>query len=100
MNMFLPNSEETCVNPKPRKTNKLSIDDRAALEKVLGFTVNSNVCLAQSCAGQLAYLAGCTIVIYDPGTKRQEFIVSHAKKALTAVAFSCDGKLLATGEVS
>ena len=69
------------------------------LEKVLGFTVVSNNCLDQSCDGKIAYLAGCVVVIYDSSKKLQDFIISSARKVLTSVAFSCDGKLIATGEV-
>ncbi len=84
------------------KTNIITRDfyrKKVVLEKVFGFTIISNVCVAQSCDGTLAYLAGCTVVIYSPRSKLQEFITSPAKKALTSVAFSTDGKLLATGEV-
>lgn len=79
----------------------ISITDffKLKLEKVLGFTVVSNNCLDQSCDGRICYLAGCVVVIYDPNTKLQDFIISPARKVLTAVAFSCDGKLIGTGEV-
>ncbi len=80
------------------KHHPYSFVDRISLEKVYGFTVFSNLCLAQSCEGMIAYLAGCTIIIYDPGTKYQEFIISKAKKQLTSVSYSCDGRLIATGE--
>ena len=93
MNMFY-----TSKSSSTTKHNPQALEDRISLEKVLGFTVLSNVCLSQSCEGMIAYLAGCTIVIYDPGTKRQAFIISKAKKQLTSVAYSCDGRLLATGE--
>ena len=72
---------------------------QVVLEKVFGFTVSSNARLSQSCEGTIAYLAGCVIVLYDPNTQKQDFIISQARKTLTTVAFSADGRTLATGEV-
>lgn len=90
------------LNKATKKSSKAGVplNERVVLEKVLGFTIQSNVCVAQSCDGTLAYLAGCVVVIYSPHSKYQEFIASPAKKALTSVAFSTDGKLIATGEVN
>ncbi len=69
------------------------------MEKAFGFTVQSNARMAQSCDGTIAYLAGCVIVLYDCNKQSQEFILSSARKTLTTVAFSSDGRTLATGEV-
>lgn len=68
------------------------------LEKAYGFTITSNTRLSQSPDGTIAYLAGCVIVLYDPTRQSQEFIISQARKTLTTVAFSHDGRCLATGE--
>lgn len=78
---------------------QVPLDERVTLERAFGFTINSNTRLAQSCDGLIAYLAGCVIVLYDTVKQKQEFIISHARKTLTTVAFSLDGKLIATGEV-
>jgi hypothetical protein len=72
---------------------------KVTLEKAYGFTITSNSRLTQSCDGTIAYLAGCVIVLHDRNKQNQEFIISHARKTLTTVAFSADGRCLATGEV-
>jgi hypothetical protein len=84
-----------------RRATKVTVplDERVTLEKALGFTVNTNARFAQSCDGLIAYLAGCVIVLYDSGRQTQEFITSSARKTLTCVAFSHDGRSIATGEV-
>ena len=70
------------------------------MEKAFGFTIQSNARISQSCDGTIAYLAGCVIVLYDCNDlMHQEFIISPAKKTLTCVAFSNDGRTIATGEV-
>ena len=71
------------------------------LDKAFGFTIQSNTRISQSCDGTIAYLAGCVIVLYNCyDIQNQEFIISSAKKTLTCVAFSSDGRMIATGEVS
>ncbi len=71
------------------------------LDKAFGFTIQSNTRISQSCDGTIAYLAGCVIVLYNCNDiQNQEFIISSAKKTLTCVAFSSDGRMIATGEVS
>ena len=72
---------------------------KVKLERAIGFTTTSNTRIAQSCDGLIAYLAGCVIVLYDTTKHTQEFIISSARKTLTTVAFSLDGRVLATGEV-
>ena len=83
-----------------RRTNKVVVplDERVTLEKAYGFTITSNTRLTQSCDGIIAYLAGCVIVLYDPFRQSQDFIISPARKTLTTLAFSSDGKCIATGE--
>jgi hypothetical protein len=76
------------------------LDERVTLERALGFTVNTNARFAQSCDGLIAYLAGCVIVLYNSERQTQEFITSSARKTLTCVAFSHDGRSIATGEVN
>ena len=83
-----------------RRANKVVVplDERVTLEKAFGFTVSSNTRLTQNSDGTIAYLAGCVIVLYDTIKQTQEFIISQARKTLTTLAFSADGKLIATGE--
>jgi hypothetical protein len=85
-----------------RRATKVTVplDERVTLERALGFTINANTRFAQSCDGLIAYLAGCVIVLYDSERQTQEFIISSARKTLTTVAFSVDGKCIATGEVN
>jgi hypothetical protein len=41
----------------------------------------------------------CVVVLYNPRKNKQSFIFNQARKAITCVNFSCDGKFLVTGEV-
>ncbi|CAF0759917.1 unnamed protein product [Brachionus calyciflorus] len=84
-----------------RRANKIVVplDERVTLERVYGFTSTSNTRVAQNIDGTIAYLAGCVIVLYHPGRPiPNDFIISQARKNLTTVAFSNDGRSLATGE--
>ena len=40
-----------------------------------------------------------TVVLYDLHTHKQDFIINTARKAITSLALSPDGRYLATGEV-
>ena len=84
-----------------RRNNKVVVPlgERVTLERAFGFTITSNARLSQSCDGTVAYLAGCVIVLYNIARQTQEFIISAARKTLTTLAFSSDGKFIATGEV-
>ena len=42
----------------------------------------------------------CVIVMYDSRKNKQSHICNHCKKTITCLAFSPDGRLLVTGEVS
>jgi hypothetical protein len=41
-----------------------------------------------------------TVVLYDIHTQKQDFIINTARKAITSLSLSPDGRYLATGEVS
>ncbi|KAK2147296.1 hypothetical protein LSH36_561g03000 [Paralvinella palmiformis] len=72
---------------------------QVALERVLGFTVNNSCGLATDPnTGQIAYPAGCVVVLYNPRRNKQTHLVNTSKKAITCLAFSKDGRYLATGE--
>ena len=96
-----PTSSGVIYQSLKRKNNStvVPLDERVTLEYVFVLTVSSNTRLSQSCDGIIAYLAGCVIVLYDPYTQKQDFLISQARKTLTTVAFSPDGRILATGEV-
>jgi hypothetical protein len=40
-----------------------------------------------------------TVILYDIHNQKQDFIISNARKAITSIALSADGRYLATGEV-
>jgi len=46
------------------------------------------------------YLFSSTAVLYDINTQKQDFIINTARKAITSLSLSPDGRYLATGEVN
>ncbi|XP_026291187.2 mitogen-activated protein kinase-binding protein 1 isoform X6 [Frankliniella occidentalis] len=69
------------------------------LERVLGLTVPSNAALdCDSNSELIAYPAGCTVVLFNPRKNRQCHVLNAPRKTITCVAFSADGRYLATGE--
>ncbi|XP_064484306.1 mitogen-activated protein kinase-binding protein 1-like isoform X3 [Ornithodoros turicata] len=75
------------------------LSERVKLEKVLGLTVTSNAALdCDSATGVVAYPAGCVVVLYNTRKNKQQYILNASKKTITSLAFSWDGKYLATGE--
>ncbi|XP_076002386.1 WD repeat-containing protein 62 isoform X2 [Genypterus blacodes] len=80
---------------QPKKANS----NRVSLEKVLGIcTASSSALASDPNTGLIAYPAGCVIVLLDPKTNKQSHIINTSRKPFTALAFSHDGKYLATGE--
>ncbi|KAK2088277.1 mitogen-activated protein kinase binding protein 1 [Saguinus oedipus] len=72
---------------------------QVSLEKVLGITAqNSSGLTCDPGTGHVAYLAGCVVVILDPKEDKQQHIFNTARKSLSALAFSPDGKYIVTGE--
>ncbi|CAF3454137.1 unnamed protein product, partial [Rotaria sp. Silwood1] len=67
------------------------------LEHVLGFTSISNSVVGQD-HSTIVYAAGSTAVLYDINTQKQDFIINTARKAITSLSLSPDGRYLATGE--
>ncbi|CAF0798616.1 unnamed protein product [Didymodactylos carnosus] len=67
------------------------------LEHVLGFTSISNSLVSQN-RTTLAYAAGSSVVLYNIASQKQDFIINNARKAITSLSLSSDGKFLVTGE--
>ncbi|XP_065561078.1 mitogen-activated protein kinase-binding protein 1-like isoform X4 [Artemia franciscana] len=81
------------------ETKRKKGNSTVKLDRVLGLTVNSNAALAcDPNSGLVAYPAGCTLVLFNPRKNKQSHIINGCRKTITAVAFSPDGKFLATGE--
>ncbi|XP_076988161.1 WD repeat-containing protein 62 isoform X2 [Tamandua tetradactyla] len=104
-----------------------TVQNRVSLEKVLGITAQSSSGLTcDPSTGHVAYLAGlhivlstsegygedstgpsvsrpvpsmyCVVVILNPKENKQQHIFNTARKSLSALAFSPDGKYIVTGE--
>ncbi|XP_076693608.1 WD repeat-containing protein 62 isoform X14 [Callospermophilus lateralis] len=76
-----------------------TVQSRVSLEKVLGITAqNSSGLTCDPGTGHVAYLAGCVVVILNPKENKQQHIFNTARKSLSALAFSPDGKFIVTGE--
>ncbi|XP_039768110.1 WD repeat-containing protein 62, partial [Ornithorhynchus anatinus] len=76
-----------------------TVHGRVTLEKVLGITAqNSSGLDCDPSTGQIAYLAGCVVVILNPEKNKQRHILNTSRKTLSAVSFSPDGKFIVTGE--
>ncbi len=68
------------------------------LERVIGQTCFHNSALAVNpITGDVAYPAGCVVVIYQPRHNRQSRFF-HSTKAVSCLEFSADGTYLAVGE--
>ncbi|KAK8387938.1 hypothetical protein O3P69_020086 [Scylla paramamosain] len=85
--------KEVLTAESPRKLKKVK------LERVLGLTVPSNAALdCDPHSGQVAYPAGCTVVLLNSRKNRQHHVQNASRKTITCVAFSPCGRYLATGE--
>ncbi|XP_054711970.1 mitogen-activated protein kinase-binding protein 1-like [Uloborus diversus] len=72
---------------------------KVELQHVLGVTVtNSSALDNDPQTGTVAYPAGCVVVLYNTRKNKQRHLVSDAKRNITTLSFSYDGKYLATGE--
>ncbi|XP_072872715.1 WD repeat-containing protein 62 isoform X3 [Chlorocebus sabaeus] len=94
-------SPPLCLRRRTRLStaSEETVQNRVSLEKVLGITAqNSSGLTCDPGTGHVAYLAGCVVVILDPKENKQQHIFNTARKSLSALAFSPDGKYIVTGE--
>ena len=63
----------------------------------VGLWLNISPCLC-NLVGTIAYPAGCTVVLINSGSNKQQHITNPGKKAITCVGWSDDGRYLVTGE--
>jgi hypothetical protein len=70
------------------------------LERAIGLTAMGSAIASSPATGEIAYLAGCVVVLYDAMRNRQTFLKAPAvQKAIMCVKFSPQGKYIAAGEV-
>ncbi|XP_008573877.1 PREDICTED: WD repeat-containing protein 62 isoform X1 [Galeopterus variegatus] len=96
-----PPAPALCLRRRTRLTAapEDTVHNRVSLEKVLGITAqNSSGLTCDPGTGHVAYLAGCVVVILNPKDNKQQHIFNTARKSLSALAFSPDGKYIVTGE--
>ncbi|XP_015420304.1 PREDICTED: WD repeat-containing protein 62 isoform X1 [Myotis davidii] len=96
-----PPSPALCLRRRTRLPTapEDTVQNRVSLEKVLGITAqNSSGLTCDPSTGRVAYLAGCVVVILDPKENKQQHIFNTARKSLSSLAFSPDGKYIVTGE--
>ncbi|KAG6549127.1 hypothetical protein Mapa_009353 [Marchantia paleacea] len=86
------------VRRKSRKPEASKLD----LERVIGLTTsNANGLASNPATGDIAYIAGCVVVVYNVKTNSQiKFLTStKSQKAFSCVAYSYSGgKFIAAGE--
>ncbi|KAH7730357.1 WD repeat-containing protein 62 [Aphelenchoides avenae] len=70
----------------------------AKLERVIGSTQCSSSISVDPVSGLVAYPAGSTVVVHNPKTLQQAHLISRSKNHITSLAFSPDGRYVATGE--
>nr|CCA19187.1 conserved hypothetical protein [Albugo laibachii Nc14] len=78
--------------------NQAEVQCHLTLERVLGITTRSNSMISvNKRTGEIAYIAGCIVVIYNLRRNRQ-IRYYRVEQSITSIAFSPDGKYLAIGE--
>ncbi|XP_067875273.1 mitogen-activated protein kinase-binding protein 1-like isoform X2 [Heterodontus francisci] len=87
------------LNLRRSRSTAKAVSERITLDKVIGITASSSSSLAcDLTTGLVAYPAGCVVVLCNPKKNKQTHILNASRKAVSALAFSSDGKYLVTGE--
>ncbi|KAH9286084.1 WD repeat-containing protein 62 [Echinococcus granulosus] len=85
--------------PRPYRTVKTKSNFSVVLERVLGFTAVNNCSVAIDTKNSTVfYVAGCVVVGESCETNNQFIVQSPARKSLTCLDVSQDGKYIITGE--
>lgn len=67
--------------------------------RILGFTASSrNSFVTQPKSGNLIYIAGCVIIVYNPHLNTQSHLLTESKQTITTLAISDDGHYLAAAD--
>jgi WD40 repeat protein len=81
---------------------KKIVPPKFVLEKIIGNTAVNTACMAVNpITNDVAYCAGCVLVVYSPKRNRQTRFLQNkkaTKTSLSCVAFSSNGKYVAAGE--
>lgn len=87
---------------KRKSLTSKSGNRKLILDKVIGNTSNStNNFISSPSSSEIAFLAGCVVVIYDyEQDKQTKFLFSPSNKPFASICFSENGKYLAAGEVT
>ncbi|XP_070620485.1 WD repeat-containing protein 62 [Erythrolamprus reginae] len=94
-----PNLESPPLLSLRRRSKLQGPEEAVILEQVLGITTQtSNGLTCDPTSGQVAYPTGCVVVIFNPQKNKQRHIFNTARKTVSALSFSPDGKYMATGE--
>lgn len=70
------------------------------LDKIIGITAkNNNAIAVNPVCSEIAFIASGVVGFYNPGTNKQEFFLFNKNsKVFSCLAYSPNGKYLATGE--
>ncbi|KAL5113101.1 WD repeat-containing protein 62 [Taenia crassiceps] len=86
-------------NSRSSRAKKIKSNFSVVLERVLGFTaVNNNSVALDAKNSTVFYVAGCVVVGESCETNTQFIVQSPARKSLTCLDVSHDGKYIITGE--
>ncbi|KAL6080562.1 mitogen-activated protein kinase binding protein 1 [Balamuthia mandrillaris] len=90
-------SRRSTATARSKEDNEHKIS--LSLERVIGNTTHHNSGFAcNPINNEIAYAAGCLVVLVDPKTNAQRFLTRSTNKPLTCLCYSSNGKYLAVGE--